>query len=309
MFRAFGLPARFVYLGSATLPILEITAALLLVPTATVSLGATLAVGLLGTITSALVVNLARGRHPHCHCFGQRDSRPIRLRSVVANLTLLGCGVALLGLGREHAPVSSDLVASYAQVAQLLAAPVVISWLVFRAQIRDLHGGGTEEPSLALVPNEDARGLPLGIMAPAFTAQTLQGRTVTLADLLSRRRPLLLVFSNAAYPSCADLHTFVSYWHARHIGTLTVAMICTGNVEEVRTNLKSFPGENVLLQGTNEIAKAYRCFAMPSGVLVASDGRISSWPTIGTPGISWLIAKNEMYAVLRGIASRYRAAN
>ena len=47
------------------------------------------AVALLGMFTVAVAVNLARGRHPPCACFGSLSRRPLGPAVVVRNLILL----------------------------------------------------------------------------------------------------------------------------------------------------------------------------------------------------------------------------
>src|SRR5262245_52861919 len=75
--REFGVPRPVVYPLAVLLPVAEVAVAIFLVPVVSARWSATGALALLGVFFVAIVVNLARGRKPDCHCFGQLHSRPI----------------------------------------------------------------------------------------------------------------------------------------------------------------------------------------------------------------------------------------
>ena len=59
---------------------------------------------------AAIAVNLARGRRPDCHCFGDLHARPAGPATLGQNLVLAaGAGaVALAGRGGEFEEAESD---------------------------------------------------------------------------------------------------------------------------------------------------------------------------------------------------------
>jgi len=84
----FGVP-RFV-VGSVALALLlvelGIAAGLVMMPTAWFA--AVAALGLLLIFMTTIAVNMARGRTPNCHCFGQLYSKPIGWPTLARNLLL-----------------------------------------------------------------------------------------------------------------------------------------------------------------------------------------------------------------------------
>src|SRR6478672_6687391 len=72
----FGVPARLAGPLGTLLPIAEIVVALALLPAVTAWWGALGALALLVAFVAGIGVNLARGRAPDCHCFGQLHSSP-----------------------------------------------------------------------------------------------------------------------------------------------------------------------------------------------------------------------------------------
>lgn len=83
---SFGVPTRFVPLGAAALPLVELlTVVLVLVPT-TAWWGGLLALVLLSAFTAAVATNLGQGRTPDCHCFGQLSSSAIGPGTLVRNV-------------------------------------------------------------------------------------------------------------------------------------------------------------------------------------------------------------------------------
>src|SRR5687767_5406519 len=73
----FGVPAPFVGSAGILLPVVELIVAVALIPAATAPYGALGAFLLLTLFVAGIGINLARGRRPDCHCFGQLYSKPI----------------------------------------------------------------------------------------------------------------------------------------------------------------------------------------------------------------------------------------
>lgn len=98
----FGAPERFAALLALGLPIAELIVAVLVLPGTTAVVGALGALALLLLFSGAIVWNLARGRTPDCHCFGQLHSEPAGRKTLVRNgvlavLALLALAGSLAG--------------------------------------------------------------------------------------------------------------------------------------------------------------------------------------------------------------------
>jgi hypothetical protein len=72
----FGLPSALATPLGLLLPLAELTVATTLIPVSTAFWGAVGAFVLLLLFVLMIVVNLAVGRRPDCHCFGQLHSTP-----------------------------------------------------------------------------------------------------------------------------------------------------------------------------------------------------------------------------------------
>src|SRR5215469_8188204 len=70
----FGLPPWAAGPLWIAIPSVEVSAAVLLLPVRTVWMGAVAATSLLISFSIAIAVNIALGRRPECHCFGQVHS-------------------------------------------------------------------------------------------------------------------------------------------------------------------------------------------------------------------------------------------
>ena len=86
----FGVPAVLVEPLALAVPVAEIVTAVALLPDPTARWGALGACALLAAFTATIAVNLARGRRPPCHCFGQLRAAPLDSSMLVRNLLLLG---------------------------------------------------------------------------------------------------------------------------------------------------------------------------------------------------------------------------
>ena len=122
------VPERLAGRFALAFAILELAAGLLLLPAAGRPYGAVLTVGVVGTATLAVIVNLRRGRRMiDCGCGGVSGRQPISWWLVGRNIGLL----ALLLAAPALAPVGLDLAATllgavvfvlmYAATDQLLA--------------------------------------------------------------------------------------------------------------------------------------------------------------------------------------------
>ncbi len=91
--RDLGVPSRWAKYVARLLPALEASIAVLLavglLRRSAAVIGATLAIVLLLSFTTAIVRTLRDGRTPVCQCFGSLRSRPIGPDAIVRNLALL----------------------------------------------------------------------------------------------------------------------------------------------------------------------------------------------------------------------------
>src|SRR5919107_3370790 len=84
----FGLPAVLASPLALLLPLAELAVAAALIPASTAWWGALGALGLLMLFVVGISLNLARGRKPDCHCFGQLHSAPAGWKTLARNAVL-----------------------------------------------------------------------------------------------------------------------------------------------------------------------------------------------------------------------------
>jgi len=112
----FGLPAWSADSLGVGLPLAEVAVGLLLLPAQTVWIGAIGALLLALIFSAAIAVNIALGRRPDCHCFGQVHSRPVDWTTFARS----GVLALLAGLLAEHASTHTEY--SLSSIASLNAA-------------------------------------------------------------------------------------------------------------------------------------------------------------------------------------------
>src|SRR5262249_6071948 len=86
--RDFGVPTRLANPFGLLLPLAELTVSVALLPTLTAWWGALGALALLLFFMVGISYNLARGRRPDCHCFGQLHSAPAGWPTLTRNVVL-----------------------------------------------------------------------------------------------------------------------------------------------------------------------------------------------------------------------------
>src|SRR5918997_3363420 len=97
----FGVPVALAAPLGTLLPLAELAVAAALIPTATVLWGALGALALLLLFVAGIGANLARGRRPDCHCFGQLHSTPVGWSTLARNGVLAVVAALLVWRGLE----------------------------------------------------------------------------------------------------------------------------------------------------------------------------------------------------------------
>jgi peroxiredoxin len=296
--RELGVPGSPASVLAVVLPVVELaTAAALLAGSPT--LAGLLALGLLGIFTVAIAVNLARGRSPECHCFGQLHAAPVGPWTLVRNGVLVAAAVFVLSGDGHPSPAAwvGDLNAAQrltlVGVAALVGLLGLLGWFVLHLVVQNgqmlLRLEALEGPAAA----EEAvtTGLAVGSPAPAFSLPDLAGQAHTLESLLAPGHPLLLVFSDPGCRSCGDLVPELGRWQNDHSARLSVAVVSRGDAEANRRRIGGSGLAPVLLQVDREVAEAFQYAGTPSAVFVSPDGTLASRVVAGPEAIRTMVKR------------------
>jgi thiol-disulfide isomerase/thioredoxin len=306
----FGAPESSAATLAVALPLAELTVAGLLLPASTALVGALGAFVLLAAFTSAIGWNLARGRAPDCHCFGQLHSAPASWKTLVRNGALLG--LAGFAVAASVAEPSTSALAWIGDLegAELLAlgvavagaAVLVLGGLAFLSLLRSygkvlvrldrveraLAEAGIDLADDATTPE---LGLEPGTPAPAFWAKSLTGETISVETLSGLGRPAILLFTSPSCGPCKALLPTVAGWQEQHGDSLTFALASDGENEAIRAEAEEFDLENVLPDEDRRLHDAFGVNGTPSAVLLTPDGAIGSWIAAGSGEIEELVAQ------------------
>ena len=279
----FGLPRWLARCLALVLPLAELVTAAALVPNAAARWGALAALVLFGAFAAVISVALIRGRQPDCHCFGRLHSAPAGLPTIARNVGLAALAGAVVWLDPREGALTGGESSLVLVAAAVVAVLAVQGWLWF--QLLRQNGrilARLTEVEQASQPAQKGTTL-VGAPAAAFDLPTANGSRVTLAGLLARGRPVMLVFGHAGCGPCQELLPQLSSWqHARKSG-LTVALLGEGRFETSPTLW------NVAVQVEREVADAYGVTATPAAILVDPDGTLASPLVVGADAIAALV--------------------
>jgi peroxiredoxin len=298
----FGIPSRFVAPVALLVPLAEFATAAALLPTASARWGALGAVALLGALSFAVAVQLARGQRPECHCFGRLHSAPVGRWTLVRNgaLAAVAGGVAWRGWDDAGRGVTDGLgglsVPSWlgASTAVLVLAGLgVQGWLILNLlrqngrillRLDALDAGRVTGPAVGTAgpPNgRHARGhsrasRPLapavGEPAPHLALPDLHGRMVDLSD--GHDRAVLVLFWSPDCVFCQQLLDSVRAWEReRRSDGRGLLVVSTGSVEANRALGLRSP---VLIDEARRVMRAFGAHGTPMAVLVDATGAIGS---------------------------------
>lgn len=307
--RDFGVPAVLANLFGVFLPVVELVVAVTLILPISAWWGALSALILLLLFVAGIGSNLARGRQPECHCFGQLHSSPAGWPTLLRNVVLAALASVIVVLGRstpEPGVLDWLVPLSIAQRVEVLTGLVVLvlligeGWVVF--QIMSQQGRlllriealetRLAEAGLTVAPAAGGvAGLAVGTPAPNFVLPTLTAETTTLHALRALGKPVVLLFSDPGCGPCNALLPEIGRWQREHATKLVVALISRGTAEANRPEASEFGLTHVLLQKDREVAEAYQAYGTPSAVLIRRDSKIGSSLAQGADAIRALIDK------------------
>lgn len=312
----FGVPAQLSRVVAVVLPVVELGVAIALVSTSFAWLGASGAFGLLVVFLVAIVVNLARGRHPNCQCFGQLQTAPVSGATLVRNVVLAAIAGYVVWQGRleVEASVTGLLFGlSVTEAAGLVALVLVVGlalagWiglhlrrqqrrLLFRIEALEerLDAGAGLSISRESRAARSAVGLPVGEVAPEFRLPDLEGEMRTLADFRAEGKPVMLLFSDPSCGPCTALLPQIGQWQDQYADRLSMVLVSAGTREDNAKKSAAHGTGQVLVQERGEIAEAYQYGGTPSAVLISSSGRIASPVAVGEHAIDSLVRRTVAF--------------
>jgi peroxiredoxin len=315
--RDFGVPALLANPFGLLLPLAELVVAVGLLLPALAWWGALGALALLLLFVVGIGYNLARGRQPDCHCFGQLHSAPAGWSTLIRNLVLTAIAALVVGFGRSTAQLSPLAWLGALTVAQgielvigvlLLGLLVLEGWVLLQTmtqqgrllmRLEAIEGGLALRAGPAAGAASQQVDLPVGAQAPTFALSNLHGELLTLDVLRASDKPVLLLFSDPGCGPCTALLPEVGRWQRDYANKLTLAVISRGSSEANRVKSSEHGITHVLLQKDREVAESYQAFGTPSAVLVRVDGTIGSPLAQGAEAIRGLVDSAMSLPVLR----------
>ena len=154
--------------------------------------------------------------------------------------------------------------------------------------------------TLALIRRMSSKSAPnmlkVGTKAPDFTAQTMEGKPMTLTDFASRN--IVLLFASTwcghckkKFPEWQEL-----YPKAKRAGYEFVLVVTSGSLTDVQTMLDEYKLSIPVLHApndTNSFMKDYKVEGTPSCYIVGNDGKVVFAGYPGTEDEIWRKWVNE----------------
>ncbi len=305
--REFGTPKDLAKTFAVLIPFAELVFAVCLLFTGFSWIGAIGVLLLLVIFTGGMIVQMAQGNAPDCHCFGAIHSEPVSKKSLIRNIIFAILAFFLVAQGAAGQGLSfTDLSGEMAiQLFLGLATIGLLGAVVFylkkiseqqtqimrRIEILELvsHEGGHE------VKREDAGdphdSLPIGSIAPNFELPDLSGKTVTFEHLLAKTKPLLFFFVSPTCSPCQALLPEIEEWQNELKDKVEFVFVSSGKASE---NAEKFGGtsfKTILLQEDKEISALFYAKWTPTAVFINADGIVASHLSVGDEGIRDLVKK------------------
>jgi thiol-disulfide isomerase/thioredoxin/uncharacterized membrane protein YphA (DoxX/SURF4 family) len=301
----FGVPAAFAKPLSVGLPIVELAAALLLLPVATSWAGSIAAFLILLVFIAGMIYQMAKGKAPECHCFGQLHSEPVSKKSLIRNVVFAALALILAVQGPDDQGLSLvdddvnklQLIFEIATVGLLAAAILYLKQvsgqqaeILRRLGVLDL-AAGIDEPVKRNEAGDPNDGLPIGAPLPGFAIPDLNGKMVRLEDFVADDKPLLFFFVSPTCDPCEALLPEIEEWEAELGDRLSIVFVSSGERDENVKKFGSKPGRVFLIEPEREFAGLVNARWTPTALFVNSDGNVASHIAAGDTAIRRLLEK------------------
>ncbi|HEX6124584.1 MAG TPA: redoxin domain-containing protein [Pyrinomonadaceae bacterium] len=301
----FGMPADLAKPFAVALPFAEIVFAFCFLFTSMSWVGAIGGLILLLSFTGGMIWQMAQGRAPDCHCFGQIHSEPVSRKSLIRNVIFSVLALFLVAQGRDNQGLGlTDGDSNTMELVLIILAVALISAALFylkkvldnqnhilrRLELLEVisREGVPQERNDAGHPQD---GLPIGSPFPDFELPNTSNGTVRLKDVLAKGRPAMFFFVSPTCEPCRALLPDMERWEAELGEKVNFVLVSNGSVEANREKLSGVFDEEVILQKSREIADAVRARWTPTALFVRSDGTIGSHLAAGDVAIRELIEK------------------
>jgi peroxiredoxin len=312
----FGVPEGLSKPVGIALPLAEIAIGFALLPQATAWPATFAAIALLCVFLVVIGINLAKGRKPDCHCFGQIHSAPIGPSTLVLNGVLLAVAAVIVITGMVGAPLPSlvawtaelrpielvGLVGGLLGLAMLAGIGVLVWQLLaqqgrvllrleeFEARMTGAAAPLQPDPPIEIFdPLTMGAGLPVGSKAPAFDVATLNGANFSLDKLLAAEKPALLFFADPQCGPCDALMPAIAGWQET-LPSHSIVIVSNGDKKDNKKKIAAHGLKTILLQRDQELSNAYQAWGTPAALLIEADGSIGSRVAQGADRIRTLVA-------------------
>ncbi|HET8846627.1 MAG TPA: redoxin domain-containing protein [Ktedonobacteraceae bacterium] len=309
--QAFGVPGVLARPLGIVLPVAEIAIASALISTRWALYGARGALVLLLIFIAGISYNLARGRRPNCHCFGQLHSTPIGPSTLIRNILLALVAGSIVYFGGKNTSLSViSWFAVWSPAQQITFMAIVLAllliacggWILVQTlshqgrlllRIERLERRLAQTGIVFGIPEQEqsVTGLPVGSKAPDFLGNSLGREIISLKALRAPGKLIALVFTNPHCAPCSELIPEIERWQRDYQDKLTVALISRGSVQDNQAKASEHHLTRLIIQEQDEIDRLYNVQGTPSAVLIHPDGLIESSLAVGPEKIQKLVEK------------------
>ena len=323
--REFGTPEEFTKFFAYALPFAEIVFAICLLFTSMSWLGAVGALILLLSFIGGMIWQIAQGRAPDCHCFGQIHSEPVGKKSLIRNIVFALLALVLIGFGRSNqgldlANTNSGMLEMLLILALVVLGIVLLGYLIKLTDqqneiVRRLglleFATGDVDPVTRNEAGDPSDGLPIGAPLPDFAIPDLSGKIVHFDHLLSDKKPFLFLFVGPQCAPCEMLLPEMREWESGLSDKLNFVFISHG---EISANKPKFgdAARTVLVEPKRDFAESVNAKWTPTALFVDADGNIASHIAAGDIAIRRLVEQiksrdlNEEFVYFLGLNGHRR---
>ena len=295
----FGLPAALAGPLGILLPLAELAVAAALIPAATAPWGALGALALLLLFIAGIGFNLARGREPDCHCFGQLHSAPAGWKTLARNGALAAVAGFLVwhGLGGDIGPSVVGWVTTLSTLQLLGLVGGVLGLGLLAYQLRQdgyfADSAGSFRENVSALPSKSCGGaqqdMPppkkIGEPAPEMKLRAPSGEAINLWSIQGAET--LVLFYNPHCSFCQQMLPDLKQWEQNPPEGAPELLVVSTDPE--RMDLDS----PVMYDRKFTIFREFGAGETPSAVLVDAEGRIGSELVVGAQEVLELATKGQ----------------
>lgn len=282
-----GIPARLSKSVLIAILFAEVLTALVIIMPISRSIGAVMAILMLGSFTGVVLGNLVAGHRPACNCFGGSDDRPFGTRQFIRNALLVTLAVSVF-IFEESQPMRQLTILGLCTIVVGFAS---FSFVLLRL-MRRLNASQNSEGDDQVRDDRELQPI-LGhdwVGKEVTEVIDSDGISTTNREALRKYKRVLVIFSSVACSGCENVVNILS--NRSKPDTTVIFISQDEETSEDLGNIELAQNSMILKDYSSSIMRSFGFQLLPTAIYI-EENVILEW-AVGEAEIRAMVSRSEL---------------